>query len=367
MTDFSPERVSELLDRAEGATSAHERGVALEEALAHVLGSIPGVKVVAQRALDVHGSEEIDVGISNSQALDGLGTMFEPFMFGECKSWKVPVDADRLRGFADKLRTRGQRIGILLTRKGITGDPEHLTAAQNVLSSHLAENREILVITAADLRHLQSADDVVDLLLRRRTTLIMTRGAGDADWYDNSSDQPPHGPAEGMVSMERGWEALQRALEQERRRVADMFIRRAPTLPDDEKTIVQLVVDATNALHESIENATQNSSVETWSRVLGHVVALGGITVALLRNHPEVRDAAILGRGAEYHAPNLRHTGPGTRLFSDLLTYYTGEALYGADMPLTQARLSLIGLLIESYWRLDESIGELAREEEEPS
>jgi hypothetical protein len=348
VSDSFPAEIAALLAATDKAPSNKARGDVLEKLAALVLGSIPGVEVTATNALDVHRSEEVDLALLNRQRRDGLD-LFPPFILAECKNWKKPLDSQGVGAFARKLETRGMSLGILLTRHGITGDARTLTAAQQVISDELGKGREIVVVTEADLAGIKTSADVARLLLVRRSSLMITRGFVEADgWLIGSEPTDP--PGSGGSSPRRdgrvGWNNVRLVIREEEERVCSEMLSRVPDLPDEEVDATQLLVDRTNSLHELIESAVAaDEDPHPWQQVLE---AMRGW---------ERKPSELVASTVPY-MPNVRHVAWDSRLFKDLLTYYSLEVSNEEDLDARSATLSLLGMMVESHWRLEESLYE---------
>jgi hypothetical protein len=89
----------------------------------YLFESIPGISVLHRNALNVFGSEEIDVAFWNEQDPEGLKWL-EAFLLVECKNWSAAVGSAEVITFLAKLRNRGLDFGIMIAAKGITGNPD---------------------------------------------------------------------------------------------------------------------------------------------------------------------------------------------------------------------------------------------------
>jgi hypothetical protein len=174
MPNFDLDRISEILARADTATSNHAKGQAFEELIAYVFGEIPGITVTARDELSVFEDQELDLAFWNDQDPAGL-RQFDPIILVECKNWSVAVGAAEVAWFLEKLRTRGRPFGVLVAACGVTGGPG-ATAAQQVLRDGLREQREIVVLTREEIEGLASTDDLVALLKYKRARLAASGG-----------------------------------------------------------------------------------------------------------------------------------------------------------------------------------------------
>jgi hypothetical protein len=364
VSDSFSAKIAALLAATDKASTPKARGDILEKLAAHVLGSISGVEVSATNAHDVHRSEEVDLVLLNRQRPDGLD-LFANFILVECKNWKEPLGSQGVAAFARKLQLRGMGLGILVSRRGITGDMPDLTAAQQVLSDELKEGREILVVREADLSRLKNPADVVKLLLVRRSNLMISRGFVEDDgWFVESSSagsfEPdvPHPGTEGR----KGWKGVRLAIREEEEKVCAAMLKRVPSLPDTDAD--QLLVDRNNALHQEIAKAAGGDGLGAWKDALDAMLDLGATAIAFFHRSGgwEQKPADLVSSTALY-SPNVRHIAWDSRLFVDLATYYSLEISNEEDLDARTATLSLLGMMLESHWRLEEGLYEAMADE----
>lgn len=155
--------ITERLDVAANGATAQLRGAALEQAARAMIGSITGVLPPVANVVDYATAGEIDILFPNQAPRHGLWFLDRAFLC-ECKNWNVPVGVNEIRVFADKMRERNCRDGILIASHGITGSAETLTAANHQVARALEAGREILVLDWQDLQSMRSARAVKELL-----------------------------------------------------------------------------------------------------------------------------------------------------------------------------------------------------------
>lgn len=170
--------ITEQLHVAANGVTAQLRGAALEQAARAMIGSIPGVLQPVANVVDYATAGEIDILFPNQAPLHGLWFLDRAFLC-ECKNWNVPVGVNEIRVFADKMRERNCRDGILIASHGITGDPETLTAANHQVARSLEAGREILVLDWRDLQAVRSARAVKELLEKKWIQLKSFRTSVD--------------------------------------------------------------------------------------------------------------------------------------------------------------------------------------------
>ncbi len=150
-----------------------QKGLALEHVVNQTLGLFSGITLIHKNAIDVAGSCEIDLILSNNQHPDGLP--FLPFyLVVECKNWQAPVDTATVRAFTSKLRMMRMKFGLLVAANGITGDANDHTACH----AHIRDefNRDeliLLVVTRAELEALTCTEDFGALLKLKLGQFLM--------------------------------------------------------------------------------------------------------------------------------------------------------------------------------------------------
>jgi hypothetical protein len=361
MTLFA-DRIGELLEATEVVTGSKERGDLLEELASHVLGGIPGVKLTHKDVVNVHSSEEIDLVLFNQRHPEGL-EVFESFIFVECKNSKTPVSSSAVRDFAYKLQSRNSSLGILVARFGITGNREDLNAAQDVISTQLREGREVVVITEKDLVELESPQDVVDLLIRRRSSLLATCGfVQDDGWREESSHEVEQGPPPEPVeeSLPGATEQIGAAIRREQEQLVEEMLQLAPKLPDEFDAAAEALVRQSNEVSALVTSTADSKEIEHGRALLESMLKLGAVAVAFLKRHgaPE-REPATIVDSMQSYAPNIHHIQLSSSLYTDFLGYYTVETLKEKDINGRTAALALIGLMVDSHARVEDGLYEL--------
>lgn len=173
MPPINQATVSAFIAAGNSATTTAAQGRALEDLIAYVFSCVPGITITRRNALNVFNTEEIDVALWNDGGVDGLP--FLPYIIlVECKNWSKNVGSSEVNWFDTKLRNRGLTFGILITTKGITGDPSDQTAAHNVIAAALREGRRLIVITVDELSALVDSNDLVVLVKEKLCDLSVS-------------------------------------------------------------------------------------------------------------------------------------------------------------------------------------------------
>lgn len=160
MSPFPRVQIDGLLLAASNGNTAQVRGAALEQAACAMFRSIPGILAPVVRAVDYATAGEIDILVPNKATSNGLWFMPRAFLC-ECKNWTLPVGSQEVIVFTDRIRQRACGAGILISRNGITGEPEELTAANHHVARALEAGIEIIVLDWETLRQIRSTKGLV--------------------------------------------------------------------------------------------------------------------------------------------------------------------------------------------------------------
>jgi hypothetical protein len=163
------------VDRARGKNQKAAKGKAFEELARYLFSGIPGVRITSWNQMNTFATEEIDIACFNIQDPAGLITLPPNFLV-ECKGWRDPVNSEQVAWFLTKIRHRGLDFGILIAAKGITGVPEHLTAAHLLVALELGATRSIrmIIVTRAEIEALNSGEEFALMILEKVNRLYAT-------------------------------------------------------------------------------------------------------------------------------------------------------------------------------------------------
>src|SRR4030095_5374815 len=128
--------------------------------------SVSGVSVADRNVLNTAGTEEIDIVFWNERRLRGLYFLEAPFLV-ECKNWGSKVPGHEIVYFANSMRGRCCRDGILIASNGITGTPGELRDAHYEIAVAARSGQRILVVERPEIDTLTSGAALVDLLKRK--------------------------------------------------------------------------------------------------------------------------------------------------------------------------------------------------------
>lgn len=163
------------LAEGDAASVAKEKGAALEDAIVAAF-ALPGVEVIGRDVLNIAGSCEIDIVLYNDKDPAGLRPL-PHFVLIESKNRSDPVDCSAVEVFLAKIRKRHLRFGILVAAQGVTGDPDRLTAARDIIrQAFLSEEIMLIVMTRAELEALHSVEDTRRLVIKKVGAFYLDAG-----------------------------------------------------------------------------------------------------------------------------------------------------------------------------------------------
>ena len=173
MTLLSRRTMLRYVKQAQLATSAADKGKALEALIAYTFSRVPGIAIARRDALNVFSSEEIDIAFWNDQFPRGL--YFLPnIILVECKNWSNPVGAAEVSWFDNKLQRRARTHGVLVASNGITGNSDDVTAAHDIIRNGLAAGRHMIVLTQEEILSMGDTSALVRLLKEKLCELVVS-------------------------------------------------------------------------------------------------------------------------------------------------------------------------------------------------
>lgn len=175
MPSIAQATMQSFVDAGTNSSTTTEQGRALEDLICYVFGQVPGVSVTRRNEKNAFLTEEIDVALWNDCVVEGF--FFLPnIILVECKNWSNRVGSAEISWFDTKLRHRGLNFGVLIAPRGITGDPQDLTAAHSIVAAALREGRRLVVFTTDELLTLDDSDKLV-LLVKEKLCDLAVKGA----------------------------------------------------------------------------------------------------------------------------------------------------------------------------------------------
>jgi len=155
--------LQELFRLADKTRSNQRRGSLLERAIRLLFETIAGVEVAEHNVRHASNTEEVDIIFWNERRTKGLYFLEAPFLV-ECKNWGTKVPGKEIVYFANTMRGRCCRDGILIASHGVTGDPGKLTEAHYEISVAARAGQRILVLTRNEIELLETSKRLIALL-----------------------------------------------------------------------------------------------------------------------------------------------------------------------------------------------------------
>ena len=173
MAIYSKKRILKCLEVTGAHITTQKKGRAYEDLACYVLEKVPGISIAKRNALNDFSSEEIDVAFWNRKSKKGL-YFLDDVVIVECKNWSSPLGSAEVNWFDTKIKNRGLSFGILIAANGITGSAADRTAAHQIIAAALTDKRRMVVITAAELRNLDTTRDLVVLIQEKICELAVS-------------------------------------------------------------------------------------------------------------------------------------------------------------------------------------------------
>lgn len=165
-------KLRRLAKLAANAKRKGVRGALLEQFAEEFFESLPGVECIDRNIRPLSGSGEIDRLFWNDRiSRTSLSFLDTPFLV-ECKNHGKAAGNQDVIIFAKTLRSRGCRDGILVTSKGISGNPRSLRNARYEIAIALHDGQRILVLTVDEILAMKYVEAAIQLLKVKLVELI---------------------------------------------------------------------------------------------------------------------------------------------------------------------------------------------------
>lgn len=173
MPKYSPKHIRGLLDQAENAQTADEKGDVLENLARYIFEKVRGVSFYDKNILDQNRAHELDVAFWNLQPQSELWFL-GPIIIVECKHTGRPVGSRDVGWFVRKLQDRSVGHGILIALSGITGEADGTSNAHSeVLTALIRDRVKVLLLRREEVLSLENTDDLVQLLTAKVLKLVL--------------------------------------------------------------------------------------------------------------------------------------------------------------------------------------------------
>jgi hypothetical protein len=171
---IDPAVIDHWVNVANNAANSTTRGQAWQHLGCYSFRRIPGVALAARNGFDLPRAREFDIAFRNQSDRTMFGFLDYLFLV-ECKYLSRPVSAPAVNWFAEKMKDRGIRDGVMFSTLGISGDPRAWTSGYNIVRTARREGLRILSLNLDQLRGCASSDDLVALCRRQWMQLALAR------------------------------------------------------------------------------------------------------------------------------------------------------------------------------------------------
>ena len=134
------------------ATTTNEKGKSLEILMAYLFLTSPGFEVLRNL---VSFDAQIDLLVRNLHTSDPILDEFGKYIIVECRNIIEKADAKSIRDFAAKIVQVSSNSGIIVTKKGITGDAEKEAARDARMTILKIHQRHGIIIAPLTIDQLE--------------------------------------------------------------------------------------------------------------------------------------------------------------------------------------------------------------------
>jgi hypothetical protein len=120
------------------------------------------------------GAEQIDLAVAHLGVLGPVPNFF----LVECKYWESSVDSAAVGYFLNTCRGRQVRLGVIISKHGITGDAIEASRAHSLAFAASAQGVNLVVLKESDLLQLESDLDFIEMLVMAWMEAAATGGVG---------------------------------------------------------------------------------------------------------------------------------------------------------------------------------------------
>ena len=146
------QQLKESLKKVTDASDSKTKGSTLEDFTQELFGCLNDLKFHKKNSKNATG--EIDVIFTIKKTPWTLFAEFSDLLIVECKNWNKPVGADEIRIFLTKMRDFDCKVGIVISKNGISGDDDYIKNAKGVIRNHWLKDRIIIIVL--NLKDLES-------------------------------------------------------------------------------------------------------------------------------------------------------------------------------------------------------------------
>ena len=177
-TPSSHTKLIQLIEGVEQATTNALKGKSLED-LAKLLFEST-LSLTCKYTNMQTRSSEIDLGVEYNLA-NGRIPLFEEsgrYCLVECKNWSKPVGVGAVRDFMGKLDKCKVRLGIILSKNGITGVDSGGDAVREIQSRFDRDGIILLIFSIENLRSVASGKEFLAAIDRKADELLFDLASG---------------------------------------------------------------------------------------------------------------------------------------------------------------------------------------------
>jgi len=138
-------------------------GDSLEVFASILFGALPGS--LTRRKFKGMFETDVLVDISSN---DYLARRFGGTVVVECKNWEERADINVAAKLIATMNLSGCKTGVLMSKKGFTGDKKRQAADKVALASFMKQGIAVLVFTEEDLAALGRGQSLADILVRKQ-------------------------------------------------------------------------------------------------------------------------------------------------------------------------------------------------------
>lgn len=149
-------------------TEDKSKGKLLENLIKVLFSSVSGLQFMRQNLRTK--SSELDLLYRILASNNPFHEMFGQYLVVECKAWEKSVGVKEIRSFVGNLQSVNAQGGLLISKKGITGQENEKDILYSKLEITKAYHRHgitIALLTEEDLNQINKGENLITLLLKR--------------------------------------------------------------------------------------------------------------------------------------------------------------------------------------------------------
>lgn len=175
MPRYNKTHIRTLLRDSDHAPNPDAKGRIFEDLVLYLFERFNGIRLADRNVLDATGSQEIDLALWNNRVLTQFDFL-DSIVICECKNETPPLSSQKVREFANKLRTHGVNSGVLVTSSGITGQINGYRYANSAIIDALTVDKiKVLVIDRDEILSLATTNDLYSILSDKYLNLTLRR------------------------------------------------------------------------------------------------------------------------------------------------------------------------------------------------